>query len=238
MKELDIPKSGKRGLSVAFKSRFGQCQRQYVSPRKRSTTAQRESQSAFGSASLGWSGLTNEQRDAWCEFAKNVLSHPRGGTSGPLTGQMLFTAINRNQTLLGLPPFVYPPERPAFEPNPVTALSITQDGDGIAIKLSVTKSPAVDLLVFASRPYNAGRRYCDKFSYLGPLPPPVGGECDVTAPYVKKHGKPWPGSRIFLLTVQQVNGWRDQPHRIEAVFRPSPAPPPQSKRRQAAVAGQ
>ena len=42
----------------------------------------------------------------------------RGGQSGPLTGQNLFTAINRNQALLDLPPFVYPPERPAFDANP------------------------------------------------------------------------------------------------------------------------
>jgi hypothetical protein len=238
MKELDIPKSGKRGQSVAFRSRFGQCQRAHVPPRKRPTAAQRQSQSAFGSASLGWNNLTEEQRDAWCEFSKKVRSHPRGGQSGPLTGQMLYTAINRNQALLGLPPFVYPPERPVFGPNPAAALSITQDSDGIALKLSVTKAPAADLLVFASRPYNAGRRYCDKFIYLGPLPPPVGDESDITAQYIEKHGKPWPGSRVIILTVQQINGWRDQPRRIEAVFRPSQVPSPQSKRRQAAADAQ
>ena len=183
MKEYDIPKSGKRGQSVTFRSRFGQCQRAHVPPRKRPTAAQRESQSAFGTASLGWNNLTEEQRDAWREFSKKVRSHPRGGQSGPLTGQMLFTAINRNQALLGLPPFVYPPERPVFASNPVTALNITQDSDGLALKLSVTKTPAADLLVFASRPYNAGRRYCDKFIYLGPLPTLAGGESDITAQY-------------------------------------------------------
>jgi hypothetical protein len=232
MKEYDIPKSGKRGQSVAFRSRFGQCQRAHVPPRKRPTAAQRQSQSAFGSASLGWNNLTEEQREAWCEFSKKVRSHPRGGQSGPLTGQMLYTAINRNQALLGLPPFVYPPERPVFGPNPIAALSITQDSDGIALKLSVTTAPAADLLVFASRPYNAGRRYCDKFIYLGPLPAPAGGESDITAPYVKKHGKPWPRSRVILLTVQQINGWRDQPRRVEAVFRPNRPSAPQPKRRQ------
>ena len=213
MKEYDIPKSGKRGQSVAFRSRFGQCQRAHVPLNKRPTAAQRQSQSAFGSASLGWNNLTEEQRDAWCEFSKTVRSHPRGGQSGPLTGQMLYTAINRNQALLGLPPFVYPPERPVFGSNPIAALSIAQDSDGVALKLSVTKAPAADLLVFASRPYNAGRRYCDKFIYLGPLPIPAGGESDITASYVKKYGQPWPGSRVIILTVQQSNGWRDQPRR-------------------------
>lgn len=232
MKVFDIPKSGKRGRIVAFKNRFGQCERAHTPPTKRRTAAQRRAQSAFGRASVGWNVLTEEQRDAWCVFAKTVRSHPRGGQSGPLTGQMLFIAINRNQAVLGLPPFVYPPERPTFGPNPVGALSITQGQDGVALKLSVAKVPAGHILVFASRPYNAGRRYCDKFICLGPLPPPAGGETDITAQYVEKHGEPWPGSRVILLTLQQVNGWRDHPRRIEAVFRSSQAAPAQGKRRQ------
>ena len=233
MKVFDIPKSGKRGKTVAFKSRFGQCERTHVPPTKRPTAAQRRSQSAFGGASLGWNDLTDQQRDAWCELAKTVRSHPRGGQSGPLAGQNLFTAINRNQALLGLPPFVSPPQRPVFSPNPVKALTITQGGGGVALKLSVTAAPAAHILLFASRPYNAGRHYCDKFIYLGPVPPPTGGESDITAQYVEKHGKPWPGSRVILRIVQQVNGWRDHPQRIEAVFRPSQAPLAQPSRRQA-----
>jgi len=235
VKTYDTPKSGKRGTVVAFKSRFGQCERAHAPRTRRRTAAQRRSQSAFGDAALGWSHLTDEQRDAWCEVGKKFRSHPRGGQSGPLTGQMLFTAINRNQALLGLAPFVYPPERPVFGNNPVTVLDIAQGPAGITLKLSVTAAAAGDILVFASRPYNAGRRYCDKFIYLGPLPPPAAGKSDITAKYVTKHGKPWPGSRVILHIVQQVNGWRHHPRRIEAVFRPSQPPPPRSDRRQATV---
>ena len=109
MKVHDIPKSGKRGPIVAFQSRFGQCERQHTPPTRRRTAAQRRSAAAFGKASLGWKGLTDEQRGAWCAFAKTVRSHPRGGQSGPLTGQNLFTAINRNQALLGRPRFATRP---------------------------------------------------------------------------------------------------------------------------------
>jgi hypothetical protein len=236
MKVHDIPKSGKRGKIVAFRSRFGECEREHTPATKRRTAAQQQSASAFGSASLGWNDLTDEQLDAWRASGKKVRSHPRGGQSGPLTGQNLFTAINRNQALLDLPPFVYPPERPAFDANPVRALSITQHGDGIALKLSVAKAPAAPILVFAARPINAGRRYWDKFRYLGLLPPPDEGQSDITAQYLMVFGNPWPNSRIIVHLVQQVNGWRDLPHRVEAVFRPNQPPSAPSARRQSTVA--
>ena len=222
MKVTTVPQSGRRANVVAFKSRYGQCEREHVEPRKRRTAAQRHSQAEFGDASR--------------KFAKKVLSHPRGGQCGPLSGQVLFTAINRNQRLLGLPPFLYPPVRPAFPMNPVRALAISQGSGGIALKLSVAEVPAGDILVFASRPYNAGRMYCDKFIYLGPLPAPVGGESDITEQYLKKHIPPWPGSRVIIRTVQQVDGWRDEPERIEAIFSGKEGPAASQKRRRGAVA--
>lgn len=159
------------------------------------TAAQLRSQSAFGGASLGWNELTDEQLDALCVSGKKVRSHPRGGQSGPLTGQNRFTAISRNHALLGLPPLMYPPECPVFSSNPVMALSITQGrGGGVALMLRVTEAPAGHMLVFASRPYNAGRRYSDKFRYLGLLPPPAGGESDITELYRSKFGNPPPDS--------------------------------------------
>jgi hypothetical protein len=167
MKVHDIPKSGKRGKIVAFKSRFGQCEREHTPATKRPTDKQQQSASAFGAASLGWNGLTDEQLDAWRAYGKKVRSHPRGGQSGPLTGQNLFTAINRNQALLA---------------------------------------------------------------------PPHEGQCDITAQYLKVFGSPWPNSRIILHLVQQVDGWRDLPHQVEAVFRPIPPVSPPSPRRQAPVA--
>ena len=124
MKAYDIPKSGKRGSVVAFKSRFGQCEREHTPSRKPRTAAQRRSQSDFGAASARWNYLTEDQRKAWRAYGRKVRSHPQGGQSGFLTGQMLYTAINRNQAALGLPPLDYPPERPEFGPNPVVGFRI------------------------------------------------------------------------------------------------------------------
>ncbi len=217
MKVQDIPKSGKRGNVVAYRGRFGQVEREHVPVRRRRTTAQRRSQSYFGRASLGWNSLTDEQRDAWRARGKKTRSHPRGGSSGPLTGQTLYTAITRNQAALGLAPFAYPPERPALGPCPDVQFRITRDGDGLALKLSVPEPFDGHILVFASRSYSAGRDYCDKYISLGPLPAPSGGESDITQPYIEEFGQPRAGSRIFIRTVQQVNGWRGVPVRTGAM---------------------
>ena len=236
MKAYDIPKSGKRGSVVAFKSRFGQVEREHTPSRKPRTAAQLRSQSDFGAASAGWNYLTADQRRAWRDYGRKVRSHPQGAQSGPLTGQMLYTAINRNQAALGLPPLDYPPERPEFGPNPVVGFRITVRRGRLVLKLTVSKAPAAHILVFASAPYNEGREYCDKFRYLGPLPAPVRGEIDITALYLSKQGMPWLGSKIFLRIVQQVNGWRGLPDPFAAILPRTPPPPSQPRPRRTAAA--
>jgi hypothetical protein len=144
---------------------------------------------------------------------------------------MLYTAINRNQAALGLPPLDYPPERPRFGPNPVVAFRMTVQRDRLALKLTVSKAPAAHILVFASAPFNQGREYCDKFRYLGPVQAPVRGEIDFTALYLGKQDMPWPGSKIFLRIVQQVNGWRSLPASFAAILPRTPPPQSQPKPR-------
>ena len=109
MKKLDVPSSGKRGTVVAFQSRYGQCERADTPSTKPRTDAQICSQTKFGTASARWNYLTDAQRAAWRAYATTVHSHPQGGQCGPLTGQILYTAINRNQAALGLPPYDFPP---------------------------------------------------------------------------------------------------------------------------------
>jgi hypothetical protein len=149
---------------------------------------------------------------------------------------MLYTAINRNPAALGLPPLDYPPERPRFGPNPVVAFHITVRRDRLALKPTVSKAPAAHILVFTSAPFNQGREYCDKFLYLGTPPAQVRGEIDITALYLSKQGMPWPGSKIFLRIVQQVNGWRDLPAPFAAILPRTPPPPSQPRPRRTAAA--
>jgi hypothetical protein len=101
MKELDIPKSGKCGNTVAFKSQYGQCERQHVKPANRRTYAQCQWRKDMGNVSTAWGDLTDERRLAW--IAAGAMVHRRNslGRMYSLTGQAHFVAINSARVRIG-----------------------------------------------------------------------------------------------------------------------------------------
>jgi hypothetical protein len=213
MKRSDIPHSGKWG-----------------------TVAQRHAWGAFGSASCDWGSLTEDQWNAWDAAAKQEKRRRRWPAGRRLTGQNLFTEINSNQAFLGLPPYLCPPDRPALDLQRLGPLIARDDSDGFTLNLSVPKVPAGHILVYGARPCNAGRRYCDKFCYLGVLPAPVGGVSDIARMYCAKYGRPRPGSRIIIATRQQVDGWRGILLRIDAIVPGGQAPATKPKRKRPTIA--
>ena len=179
-----------------------------------------------------WGKLTQEQYRAWDEAARKEKRRRRWPASRRFTAQNLFTEINSHQSFLGLPPFLYPPERPTFDLDSLGPL-LTGDGRfGVTLKLGVPKAPAGHVLVFGARPCSPGRRYCDKFNYLGLLPASKGGVSEITTLYYERHGVPPPGSRVIIFTQQQVNGWRDMLSRLDVVvpLGQRPAAQPKSRR--------
>jgi hypothetical protein len=83
MKVLSEPSSEKIGNRVAYISRYGQCQREYLVPRNTKSPARYHMRNSFGCLSRAWSGLlTDAQRDV----GPKVQSAKRLGKSGPLTG--------------------------------------------------------------------------------------------------------------------------------------------------------
>jgi hypothetical protein len=197
----------------------------------RGTLAQDHAWGAFGGASRLWNTLTEEQYRAWDEAAKreNRRRHlPRGHR---LNAQNLFMMINSHQDFLGLPPYLYPTERPAFTLAPIGPLMAGDAGDGIVLLLRVPKPPVGHILVFGARPCSPGRRAGDKLRYLGLLPARKGGVCDFTALYCKRYGVPWPGSRVIIATQQQLDGWRDIPRRLDVIIPVRQAPTPKPNRR-------
>jgi hypothetical protein len=67
-------------------------------------------------------------------------------------------------------------------------------------------------MVFGQAPCSAGRKKWRHGAYLGLLPVPLGGECDITDMFVERYGEPEPGKKVFIRTRQQKDGWegRDQ----------------------------
>jgi hypothetical protein len=209
MKILDIPQSGTSGVSVSVQSRFGQFRRALVVPKDPRTSDQVRVRSALGRISALWNTLTNEQRRLWNDRASDVRSRTRLGKNGRLSGQQLFVKINCILASVGKPMVTTPPDRPRFPANPVGALSITNSNGAIALRLSVTRDAAADVIVRGAAPCSQGVSFVRDFTILGLLPAAAGGASEITDIYIKKYGIPREGSRVFIRTNQEIDGWED-----------------------------
>lgn len=217
MKVLDVQKSGKRGTIVRYTCRYGEIERQLVVPRDPRTPVQEERRKAFGRARYLWGKLTDEQHLAWNVRGEEAPARVRLEQSYRLSGYLLCVQINCNLAEIGLPMVCDPPELPRFGKNPVRQFSITRNQRAVALNLRVVGDPEQDILVSATRPHSAGTSYVDHFVFLGLLPVPSRGVSDIAELYAAKFGAPPIGSRVFVETVQQVDGWRDSPQRASAI---------------------
>ena len=115
-------KSGKCGNMVWQRNRYGQiCYPAFV-PANPRTPAQVAIRGIFAAVSQRWRTLTEAQRLAWIAVGSTILSRPRLGQCGPLTGCQLFVKVNvhlahRGQPQLDLPPLIFRCANPAV-PSP------------------------------------------------------------------------------------------------------------------------
>jgi hypothetical protein len=208
MKVLDIPKSGKCGLIVAYKSRFGNCHRAWVAPSNTQTSARQHMRRAFGGFAPAWGKvLTEAQRKAWNVAGPKVRSAARLG-SGPLTGQQLFQGLNSARACIGKKELLLVPPAPVvFELNPVGQLILVNGENGVRVLLRVIGPLTEDIMVFGQAPCSAGRMKRRNVAYLGLLPAPQNGLSDITDMYVARYGEPRAGEKVFIVTRQQKDGW-------------------------------
>jgi hypothetical protein len=194
---------------VAFQSRFGLCLRQYVPQKAGLTPAREHSCAIFGGNSRKWGGkLSEEQRDRWTLAGAQVMSHPRLAQKGPLTGQQFWQAISTVRAIVGLPETLEVPARPVFSRSNVGRLVTENGADGVRLYVVVSGELNEDIMVFGQEPCSRGRYKRRNVSYLGLLPPPVGGLSEITRLYNAKFGEPRPGSKIFIVTCQEKDGWK------------------------------
>ena len=209
MKILDTPRSGKCGQTVAFQSRFGLCLRQYVPQKATLTPARQHVCAVFGNNSRKWGGkLSDEQHDRWILAGAQVMSHPRLGQKGPLTGQQFWQAISTVRAIVGLPETLEVPARPVFSQSSVGRLVIENGADGVRLYLVVSGELNEDIMVFGQEPCSRGRYKRRNVSYLGLLPPPIGGRSEITRQYKARFGEPRPDQKVFLVTCQEKDGWK------------------------------
>jgi hypothetical protein len=217
MKILDIPQSGKRGLTVTQGGRYGQISRALVIPANPRTEAQMGVRRALGNITARWRTLTEPQRNAWRAAAQAKHTVPRLGQSGPLTGSQLFTKINCSLATLGAEQADTPPSFPQFPDNPVDGLVITNLAGVISLKLGCPGTPGGNTTVRASARCSQGLAYSDDYRILGVLPAPAAGSCNITSLYAARYGSTPVGTKVFVRVNQNIDGWEDVPVELSAI---------------------
>jgi hypothetical protein len=165
--------------------------------------------------------LCDAQRAAWIAASAQVPSHGRLGDSGTLTGCQFCVKINAALATLGEPSVFEPPNQAVFSANPVGGLTITNNSGVIALKPGVPTTPARHTLVWATAPCSAGVSSPGRFVILGRLPEPNAGLSDITELYNALYGELPVNKRIFIQTVQYLNGWDDAPKQTTAAVPPA-----------------
>ena len=228
MRILDVPQSGSRGNLTASRNRFGQFQRERVSPKHPGTAAQQGVWGTMTALSGLWNKLAEEQRAEWRRLAEEVHSRPKLGQSGPLDGCQLFKKLNSVLATCGRELLFDPPPLPRFGPNPVIGFEVRREAGKTVFKLQITRrtrwearSPLEDLMIYGWAPLNAGVAKNSLYAFLGLVPAPVDWEGDITAMYLAKlkqwrklpkerYHVPLEGSKVFIRVWQQMNGWENQ----------------------------
>jgi hypothetical protein len=173
---------------------------------------------AFGHHSQGYSRtLGDEQRNRWIFAAAQVMSDPRLGQNGPLTGQQFYTSINSVRSRVNLPETLEPPAPVAFGLSAVGELVAENTEAGVRLRVRITGDLNEDVMVFGQEPCSAGRHKRRNVAYLGLLPPPVNGWSDIIHLYRARYGEPRPGTRVFIVTCQTKDGWKGMDRETSAL---------------------
>jgi hypothetical protein len=216
MKIRDVPQTGSLGETVTYQNRYGQIRRRKTVPRNPRTRVQMDWRAAFQRARNFWGTLTDEQFLAWDTVGSKRRTRAVLGRSSAVPGYLVSVSVNTHLATLGLPMVSDPPPIPAFPANPVIRLTVSNMSGAVSLKLQLSRKPCQYVLVFGARPQGPGVTYVDHYSLLGVLPDEDGEVVDITGLYVAKFGEPPVGKRIFIQTVQQINGWRDRPKTTSA----------------------
>ncbi len=211
MKIIDVPQTGKLGLTVTYPSRNGLIRRSWVVPANPRSAEQLVTRSRLATAAQAYDSLSEAQQDAWIAAAAQEQSKPTLGQSGPLTGLQLYTKINASLAIVGEPVATDPPAKPTFDANVAQSLELTNVGGVVAIKLICTGTSDAFNLVRAAAPQNSGTRRPMSIRVLGELPEVAAGKADITALFTAKFGAPVAGQRVFVQTNQLKDGWQDLP---------------------------
>jgi hypothetical protein len=214
------------GGIVYARNTWGAYIRQKVSPVQPRSPRQQEMRANLTELSKRWgTGLTEEQREAWRQFAAAFPIVDVFGNTIALTGIAAYQRVNRVRAILGLPPLDDPPANmDVVAPESVT-LQITWEGSppGLRLKVAFTPSPTPAnhrLAVWATKGMSPGRAFVSsELRLVAVAPANQASPFDFTAFYLERLGLPSVGQKVFVEVrfVNETNGAQSRGLRASAI---------------------
>lgn len=189
---------GKLGGHVLAKNRSGNYMRTKVTPVNPQTTFQQAQRSALGSLSSGWSGLSDNQRQAWNGAVGSFQSTDIFGDLKSPTGKNLFTGLNRNLLNSGQVIINEPPNPEAVPNASITAATYSLGGTSFDVDTDGATTGAY-IQMWATPPLSPGTSFVKNRLRL--LETQAGGAdvtVDVYNAYIARFGVPPQGSNVYV----------------------------------------
>ena len=193
------------GGIVYSRNTWGAYIRQKVSPVQPRTARQQVMRAGLTELSKRWGTvLTEQQREAWRQFAAAFPIVDVFGNTVSLTGIAAYQRVNRVRAILGLPPLDDPPANmDVVAPDSVTLdISYTGTPPQLTFKVIFTPSPAPSghhVEVWATKGMSAGRAFVS--SELRLVAVSSAGQSspfDFTQQYLARFGEPTAGQKVFV----------------------------------------
>jgi hypothetical protein len=211
------PTSGSIGKQTYAVNRGRQVVRVRAIPSNPKTPAQLNARANLTTASKAWDALTDEQRAAWREAAKAVMSKSRLGQKATLTGNQYYVQVNAAIAEMGGAAVTDPPATPSFSGTNCSELVITNAAGTITLKVSTTDQPPDDTELWGAPPVKPGVNRAPGMVYLGTLDSPANSAVDISTAYKARFGSPAVGSRVFVEVREMELGIKGETLQFQAV---------------------
>ena len=217
MKILDIPRSGSYAGSTSSHNRAGQYVRSRRTPTNAPSARRTLVRSAMGSASSGYSSLTDAQRAAWAAAADAHPTTDRLGSSIKLTGHQLYVSIYASLVNSGSSMVSTPPSD--FSVFSVAGSSLAFSvATGAIVSTTGLGGASDNILIAFSKPVPAGRSFVATFSQLLVALGSATSTTVGTVGYAGVFGSPVVGQKVFArLTPISQYGVKGVPVVVSAV---------------------
>ena len=207
----------------AFKGRYGWATSTFGPPTNPRTADQQRHRQNILAVSRRWRTLSLDQKGTWRVLAANACFVNDKGERVKLNCFKLFVSLNTRRADLNLPQYDVAPPPPVFSDSPVKELAVIYREGKPTLMLRVEGTPEQLILVRGAKPVRSSAWPGQHFPFLGFLPPPKDGWCDITDLYVARYGVPKPNQAIWIRTCQHIDGFTDVPKTLRVRVPPLPA---------------